>query len=101
MGDGLLGQIFTMGAAVLIAFGASYLITFLLIKINKKLVFFLPILFFIGAGYFLGAGLLSSDWGALGYLIIAILSVIALLGSIASSLIIYKKQIKPKDKNLN
>lgn len=96
MGEGLLSQILTMSIAVLIAFGASFVITFLLIKISKKLVFGLPILSLVSAIYFWGAGLLSNDWGALGYLIIGVLSIIALIGSVASSLIIYFKWIKPK-----
>ncbi|AUD63819.1 hypothetical protein BK010_09540 [Tenericutes bacterium MO-XQ] len=101
MGEGLLNQVLVMGGTLLIAFGASYLITFLLIKISKKLVFALPILFLIASAYFWGAGLLSTDWGALGYLIIAVLSVIALLGSLGSSLLIYFKKIKGTNKDSN
>lgn len=101
MGEGLLNQILVMGGAILIGFGGSYLITFLLVKISSKLVFALPILFLVSSVYFWGAGLLSRDWGALGFLIIAVLSVIALLGSIGSSLLIYFNKIKIKDKNLS
>jgi len=99
MGDSLLNQILVMGASLLISFGISYLITFFLIKISKKLVFALPILFLIAAIYFWGAGLLSTDWGALGYLVMAILSLIALLGSLGSSLLIYYKKIKNINKD--
>lgn len=99
MGDGLLSQVLIMGVSLLIAFGASFLITFLLIKISKKLVFALPILFLIASIYFWTAGLLSTDWGALGYLIIAIVSVIVLLGSLGSSLLIYFKKIKSINKD--
>lgn len=99
MGEGLLSQITIMSIALLIAFGASFVITFLLIKINKKLVFGLPVLSMISAIYFWVSGLLANDWGALGYLIIGILSIIALIGSIASSLIIYFKMIKPNKIN--
>ncbi len=95
MGEGLLSQITIMSIALLIAFGASFVITFLLIKIDKKLVFGLPVLSLISAIYFWVSGLLANDWGALGYIIIGILSIIALIGSIASSLIIYFKMIKP------
>jgi hypothetical protein len=45
MGEGLLNQILVMSGALLIGFGGSYLITFLLVKISSKLVFALPILF--------------------------------------------------------
>ncbi|AUD65855.1 hypothetical protein BK011_09210 [Tenericutes bacterium MZ-XQ] len=99
MEDGLFNQVLIMGASLLIAFGASYLITFLLIKISKKLVFALPVLFLIASIYFWTAGLLSTDWGALGYLIIAVVSVIVLLGSLGSSLLIYFKKIKDINKD--
>lgn len=101
MEDNLLNQILVMCGALLSAFGLSYLITFLLIKITSKLVFALPILVFLVSIYFWVAALLSSDWLVLGYLVVAIISVIALLGSLGSSLLIYFKKIKIRNKDFS
>ena len=101
MGDSLFYQILVMSGALLAAFGLSYLITFLLIKITSKLVFALPILLLLVSIYFWVAALLSSDWVALGNLVIALISVIALLGSLGSSLLIYSKKIKIRKKDLS
>jgi hypothetical protein len=85
-------QIFTIIVAVLISVLVTYLITFLLIKINKKLTFLLPGILFIGSAIFWILGLIDDTWGALGYLIYASFSLIAAVGALISSLIIWKKR---------
>jgi len=72
-------QIFTFGIAVLIVFGISYLIDIFLVKVNKKAVFVLPAIFFTLGLVFWILGLVSDDWGALGYLLYGSFAGIALI----------------------
>jgi len=87
-------QIATIGVGLVIAVLISYLITWILIKISKKLIFLLPILFGLFSAVFWILGLLSSDWSALGFLIYGSLGVIAFVGSCISSIFIFIKHKK-------
>ena len=90
------GQIFTFGIAILFAFGVSYLFDIFLYRLNKKFIFGMPLIFFIAAVVLWILGLLSDDWGALGFLLYASFSTIAFLGSILAALLMWYRK-KPKD----
>ena len=94
MGSNIVTQGLTLGLGVFIAFGMTYGMTLLLIKINKKLTFLLPILFGILSIIFWVSAFLSNDWGALGYFIMGGLSVLVVIGSLISSMMIHNKQKK-------
>lgn len=87
----VINQALTIGAAVAFAFLISYFVTILLVKINRKLLFAMPIAFAVFSAIFWILGLLSDDWGALGFLLYGSFGLIALVGSLISSIIIYKK----------
>ncbi len=84
-------QAFQLGAGILAAFVVSFLITTVLVKISRKLVFFLPTVLFLFSAIFWILGLLASDWAAFGLLLYGSLGVLAFIGSLVSSIIIYKK----------
>ncbi|MDD3713211.1 MAG: hypothetical protein PHZ28_06945 [Candidatus Izemoplasmatales bacterium] len=82
---------------VLVAILISYFITKKVAKKNKLSLLILPGIFLaltLVTGTF---GMIVNDWGALGYLIIAVLSLGALVGSLVSSLIVYLTVFKRKD----
>ena len=85
-------QIFTFGIAVLIVFGISYLIDIFLVKVNKKAVFVLPAIFFTLGLVFWILGLVSDDWGALGYLLYGSFAGIAFVGSLIAGLLMWFKK---------
>lgn len=85
-------QIFTFGIAVLIVFGISYLIDIFLVKVNKKAVFVLPAIFFTLGLVFWILGLVSDDWGALGYLLYGSFAAIAFVGSLLAGLLMWFKK---------
>jgi membrane associated rhomboid family serine protease len=96
---GLIGQILTIGVSIVIATGLSYLISMFLVKINKKLIFALPILFAIVAALFWVLGLIDDSWGALGYLLFGSFAFIAAVGSLISSLLLWRKMKHKADEN--
>ena len=76
----------------------SYFISFKISKKNKKRLLILPIIF-LGFTIILGvSGLITNDWGALGYLILAVLSLGAFISSLVSSLVIYFTKFKNQEK---
>ena len=87
-------QIMTIGLGIVVAILISYLITWVLVKISRKFVFVLPILFGVFSAVFWTLGLLSSDWSALGYLVYGSLGILAFIGSAISSTLIYLKHKK-------
>ena len=87
-------QVATIGVGLVVAVLISYLITWILVKIKKKLVFLLPILFGLFSAVFWILGLLSDDWSALGFLIYGSLGLIAFVGSCISSVFIFIKHKK-------
>ena len=89
--DGFIGQLFTFVVAIAIAFGVSYLISFLLSKVNRKLIFALPILLVGIAVVFWVLGLVADGWGALGFLLMGVFALIGSLGSLLSSLVLWRK----------
>ncbi|MGE4378668.1 MAG: hypothetical protein AB7E16_02010 [Candidatus Izemoplasmatales bacterium] len=72
----------------------SYFITLFIIKKNKRMFLVIPIVFFILTIILGGSAFLADDWGALGYLILALLAGGGFLSSLVSSLIIYFTKIK-------
>lgn len=95
----LMSQVTTIGIALLFAFGITYVISKLLMRVKKVLVFLLPVIFFSAAVIFWILGLLSNSWGALGLLLYASFSTIAFIGSMSSSLFIYYRSKRPIDDN--
>ena len=76
----------------------SYFISLKISKKNKKQLLTLPIIF-LGFTLILGvSGFITNDWGALGYLILAVLSFGAFLSSLVSSSIIYFIKFKNQEK---
>jgi|GEM_PF-5248180 len=88
-------QIFTFGIAILVAFGISFVFDLALMKLNRKFVFALPILFFVlGAALWI-LGLLASDdgdWAAFGLLLYGSFSAIAFVGSLLAGLLLWYKK---------
>lgn len=82
-------QLLTFGIAILIVFGITYLIDIFLAKVKKILVFALPSLFLIAGILFFVLGLLSDDWGALGFLLYGAFSAIAFVGSLIAGLVMW------------
>jgi hypothetical protein len=82
---------------VLITILISYFITKKIAKNNKLNLLILPGIFLILTIVTGTFGMIVNDWGALGYLIIAALSLGALIGSLISSLIVYLTVFKRKD----
>ena len=78
-------------ALIIVASLISYFLTWLLIKKHKKLMFLVPCILFITAIGFAIAGMLSQDWGRLGYLIMAFIALGAFFGSLISSFILKSK----------
>ncbi len=76
----------------------SYFISLKISKRNIKLLLTIPLIF-LGFTIILGvSGLITNDWGAIGYLILAVLSLGAFLSSLVSSLIIYFTKFKNNEK---
>lgn len=98
--DGFVGQLITFVTAIAIAFGVSYLFSLLLSKINRKLIFALPLLLVAIAVIFWVLGLVASGWDALGFLLMGSFALIGALGSLISSIVLWKKT-KPKDDYLD
>jgi hypothetical protein len=91
---GWVSQLLSIIAALMFSTLVSYVLTIVLIKINRKLLFLLPILFGILAAILWTLGLLSEDWGAFGYLLYGSFAIIAAVGSLISSIIIFKASKK-------
>ncbi|MDY0010812.1 MAG: hypothetical protein RBR96_03660 [Candidatus Izemoplasmatales bacterium] len=75
----------------------SYFITKKIAKNSKLHLLILPGIFLVLTLVTGAFGMIVNDWGALGYLIIASLSLGALIGSLISSLIVYVTVFKRKD----
>lgn len=82
-------QMFTFGAAVLVLFGISYGIDIFLYKVKKILVFALPALFLVAGILFFILARLSDNWGALGFIIYAVFSTVAFVGSLLAGLLMW------------
>ncbi len=88
-----LQTILPLSALIIVASLISYLLTWLLIKKSKKFLFIVPIILIIVTIIFAVLGLLSQDWGRLGYLIMSFVALGAFFGALISSLILkYKSQ---------
>ena len=77
-------------AAILVGL-VNYVIGRLLAKIKPILVFLLPILLLLLSALLWILGLTSQDWSALGYLLYAGIVSAAFLGSLLSSLLLWRK----------
>ncbi|MBN2268665.1 MAG: hypothetical protein JXC35_04490 [Acholeplasmataceae bacterium] len=86
-----LQTILPLSALIIVASLISYLITWLLIKKSKKFLFTVPIILIIVTITFAVLGLLSQDWGRLGYLIMSFVSLGAFFGALISSFILKHK----------
>lgn len=75
----------------------SYFITKKIAKNSKLHLLILPGIFLVLTLVTGAFGMIVNDWGALGYLIIASLSLGALIGSLISSLMVYVTVFKRKD----
>lgn len=95
----ILKQIGTVAIGIMFFGGFSFIVTILLIKLQTKLLFFLPALFGLIAIVFWILGLLSEDFGALGYLIYGSIAIIATVGASISSFLIYLIYIKNKNQS--
>ena len=84
-----------LSVVIIFASLISYFLTWFLVKKNSKLIFFMPIILIIMTIGFTIAGFLSQDWGRLGYLIMAFISLGIFFGSLISSFII-KSKLKKK-----
>ncbi|MFA6377940.1 MAG: hypothetical protein WCW63_04855 [Acholeplasmataceae bacterium] len=78
-------------AVIIVASLISYFLTWFLVKKNSKLIFLIPIILIIITIGFTIAGFLSQDWGRLGYIIMAFISLGIFFGSLISSFIIKSK----------
>lgn len=85
-------QLITFGIAILIVFGITYVIDIFLVKVKKILVFALPVLFLVAGIAFFILGLLSDDWGALGFLLYGVFSAIAFVGSLIAGLVMWYRK---------
>lgn len=83
-----------ISALIVITSLISYFLTWLLIKKNKKLMFFIPLILLLITIGFVIAGFLSQDWGRLGYLIMAFVSLGSCFGALISSFILKSKNNK-------
>ena len=88
----VVGQILTFGFAILFAFGVSYLFDIMLYRLNKKFIFVMPAIFLIGGIILFILGLLSDDWGALGFLLYSSFSLIAFVGSLFAALLMWYRK---------
>lgn len=87
-------QVLQIGAGVVIGFLIGYLISYFLSKISDKLIFLTPSLFGIFSVVFMILAMTSDSWAGLGLMILAIFSMLAFIGSMVASIIIYKKHKK-------
>ncbi|HOI46762.1 MAG TPA: hypothetical protein PLR26_03400 [Bacilli bacterium] len=77
----------------LIGFG----VTKILLKISKKLTFFVPIVSGVASAIFWGLAFITDGWGALGYFLYGSLTGLFFIGTLVSSLLIWAKE-KQKNK---
>lgn len=80
-----------ISALIIVATLISYVITWFLVKKHPKMMFIMPIILLIITIGFTVLGFLSQDWGRLGYLIMAFISLGIFFGSLISSFIIKSK----------
>jgi ABC-type polysaccharide transport system permease subunit len=80
-----------LSAVIIFASLISYVLTWFIVKKNSKLIFLMPIILIMITIGFTIAGFLSQDWGRLGYIIMAFISLGIFFGSLISSFIIKSK----------
>jgi hypothetical protein len=88
---GFLSQSSPLIIAAVVVGLINYGIGLLLAKTKPVLVFLLPILLLLFSGLLWILGLTAQDWSALGYLLYAGIVSAAFLGSLLSSLLLWRK----------
>jgi hypothetical protein len=89
-------QILTVVVSILLGAGFSYIITLLIMKISKKLIFIIPILSFLSSAFFWVLAFITDGWGALGYFLYGALLGLFFIGALISSIILWRRNSRRK-----
>ena len=81
-------DIFRFGGFILLAFMISLPISWLLSKISEKLIFAVPILLALLGILFLIIGALAESWGPVVFLVMGMVTLLAFVGAMASSVLL-------------
>lgn len=84
----LSADIFRFGGFLLLAFMISLPISWLLSKISEKLIFAVPILLALLGILFLIIGALAESWGPVVFLVMGMVTLLAFVGAMASSVLL-------------